>query len=268
MAIYAVGDIQGCLSPLRCLLDQANFDPNDDQLWCAGDLVNRGPESLATLRFIKSLGPSATVVLGNHDLHLLAGATNPTQIRGKDTFKEILEAEDRNELLQWLARQKLIHLSDDQQFILVHAGIPPIWSLMEAAKYAREIEAVLQSDQAELFFQHMYGNQPDCWDDSLTGPNRWRVITNYLTRMRFCDSQGRLELDCSLGPDHTPPGYRAWFQLPHQFLPNQTVLFGHWAALNGKTGDSQFIALDTGCVWGRQLSMLRLEDRTWFRCNC
>ena len=268
MAIYAVGDIQGCLYPLRCLLDQAKFDPDNDQLWCAGDLVNRGPESLATLRFIKSLGSSATVVLGNHDLHLLAAATNRKQIRGKDTFTEILNAEDREELLQWLARQKLLHFSDDQQFILVHAGIPPIWSPMEAAEYAREIEAVLQSDQAELFFQHMYGNQPDSWNDSLAGPSRWRVITNYLTRMRFCDRNGKLELECSLGPEQAPAGYRAWFQFPHQLQAHQTILFGHWASLAGKTGDSQFIALDTGCVWGRQLSMLRLDDGTWFRCNC
>jgi bis(5'-nucleosyl)-tetraphosphatase (symmetrical) len=249
-------------------LEQAEFDPHQDVLWCAGDIVNRGPQSLETLRYLYALGDAAVVVLGNHDLHLLAVAYQQTSPRKKDTLKKILRADDREELLSWLRRQKLMHVSADKKYLLCHAGLPPIWSPEQALSYAREIEVLLQSEDIADFLHHMYGNQPRTWNESLQGPARWRLITNYLTRMRFCDSRGKLELDCKLGPTQAPKGYQAWYKFPHQLNDDQQLLFGHWAAVDGNTGESQFIALDTGCVWGGRLSMLRLDDKRWFRCDC
>ncbi len=268
MSIYAVGDIQGCFSSLECLLEQADFDPNSDTLWVAGDLVNRGPQSLQTLRFIYGLGDSAQIVLGNHDLHLLAIGLGYHSPRKKDTFSDILQAPDCEQLLDWLCQQPLIYRNATLPYIMVHAGIPPIWNAEQAFSFANEVETVLRSRDKGLFLQAMYGNAPDCWDFNLQGPDRWRLITNYLTRMRFCSQQGKLELVTKESADTAPEGFSPWFQFPHQLKPNETVLFGHWAALEGKTHHSQFIALDTGCVWGRQLSMLRLDDQQWFRCQC
>lgn len=249
-------------------MEQAKFDPNRDVLWCAGDLVNRGPQSLQTLRFIHSLGNAAVVVLGNHDLHLLALAYGHTAARKKDTLAKILSATDGPDLVAWLRRQKMMHTSDDKKYILAHAGLPPIWTCDQALTYANEIEKILQSDEIENFLMHMYGSEPDTWSDTLQGPARWRLITNYFTRMRFCNAVGKLELRCKLGANQPPKGYKAWFKFPNQLNDDQCVLFGHWAALNGETNNEQFIALDTACVWGGALSMLRLEDRTWFRCEC
>lgn len=268
MAIYAVGDIQGCLKPLHCLLEQVGFNKNTDQLWCAGDLINRGPESLETLRFIRSLEQSATIVLGNHDLHLLAAAMGQGRTKAKDTLDEILSAPDKKQLVDWLLQQKLIHTDENQQWVLVHAGIPPIWTVSQALTYAQEVENVLRSDNTNLFFANMYGNEPAVWNESLTGAERWRIITNYLTRMRFCSHNGELELTCKLGADQAPKGYEAWYKLPNKLQPEQTVLFGHWAAINGETNHPQLIALDTGCVWGRTLTLFRLDDRRRFQCDC
>ncbi len=268
MATYAIGDVQGCLSQLQQLLDTAKFDPTNDKLWFAGDLVNRGPNSLETLRFVYSLRDIAVVVLGNHDLHLLALAFDYTKARRKDTLNTILEADDSATLIDWLRQQKLMHADVDNTHVLVHAGLPPTWSIPQALQYAAEIESVLQSNRIHEFLQNMYGNQPDTWSEKLEGPERWRLITNYLTRMRFCDAAGKMELECKLGADQAPSGYQAWYKHPRELQPQQKILFGHWAALQGITNNPQFVALDTGCVWGGQLSMLRLDDNQWFRCAC
>lgn len=259
MATYAVGDIQGCLSSLCDLLDGAQFNPQQDTLWVAGDLINRGPQSLTTLRYIKNL-PSTQIVLGNHDLHLLAVAAGARNSSKKDTFEDILTAPDRHELLHWLQQQKLLHFDASFNCIMVHAGIPPIWSLAEAQGYAAEVETVLRSDQAADFFAAMYGKVPDFWLDSLSGIDRLRTITNYFTRMRFCDAEGRLELNTKTGPETAPEGFAPWFAHPNHRCNEHTIVFGHWAALQGQTGHNNFIALDTGCVWGGELTMLRLDD--------
>lgn len=262
MATYAVGDVQGCYDSLRRLLDSAAFDPAQDHLWLAGDLVNRGPHSLATLRFVKSLGSSAVAVLGNHDLHLLASAQGLRPASKKDTFSEVLEAPDARELLNWVRHWPLLHCA--LGYSLCHAGIPPIWTLQQAQQLAQEVEAQLRSDAYGAFLQEMYGNQPDTWSDDLTGTARWRLITNYFTRMRFCSAQGQLNLTDKESAEQSPAGFAPWFSLPHAAL-DAPILFGHWAALEGRSTHPNAIALDTGCVWGKQLSMLRLEDRVWFR---
>lgn len=267
MATYAVGDIQGCLDDLQALLKHISFGSRDT-LWCVGDLINRGPKSLETLRFLKQLGNQCVAVLGNHDLHLLAcryGARKPTK---KDTFDEILTAPDADELLEWLRSKPLLYSDDKLDYTMSHAGIPPIWSLSEAQTYAREVESVLQSDNPRPFFSSMYGNQPDRWDHRLTGLERLRVITNYLTRMRFCKSDGGLEFDSKDEPSHAPPGFMPWFAHPQHKCSNERLLFGHWAALMGQTDNPHFIGLDTGCVWGGYLSALRLDDGENFCVDC
>ncbi len=220
----------------------------------------RGPDSLDTLRFIKSL-PNTRVVLGNHDLHLLAAAHGPKRLGKKDTLDTILNAKDRDSLLGWLQAQPLLHHDPSLGFSMVHAGIPPMWTLPEALAYAREVETVLRSDDATTFFEHMYGNMPDTWQPTLTGPTRWRVITNYLTRMRFCDAAGRLELDTKATPEDAPDGYAPWFTFPNHHCRQERLVFGHWAALEGHCSNKNFHALDTGCVWGGRLTLMRLEDR-------
>lgn len=267
MARYAVGDIQGCYAPLQCLLGDVNFDQNVDELWVAGDLVNRGPQSLEVLRLIKQLGQAAKVVLGNHDLHLLAISHGAKKLSSKDTLAAIFDAADGNDLLTWLQQQKLLLVSDDEQWVMSHAGIPPMWSLAKAQSLAAEVEITLQSDNAGDFFNNMYGNQPSQWDESLTGYERLRCITNYLTRMRFCTQQGRLDLEDKASTHSKKTGFDAWFRFPHQ-LGTSKLLFGHWAALNGHTESSQFIGLDTGCVWGQTLTMVRLDDGQYFSCEC
>ena len=262
MATYAVGDVQGCFNSLQRLLDSAGFDPQRDKLWVAGDLVNRGPDSLAALRFIKNLDASAIMVLGNHDLHLLAVAEGLRTSNRKDTLEDILQAPDRGPLLEWLRHRPLLHSGSG--FTMTHAGLPPPWDHTQASGYAREVEAVLQGPAYRDFLAEMYGDQPDTWHDNLVGMARLRLITNYFTRLRFCDGEGRLDLKAKEGADKPPAGMAPWFEHPHRGL-DQPVLFGHWAALNGVTSHTNAIALDTGCVWGNQLSMLRLEDRRFFR---
>ncbi|MGK2915851.1 MAG: symmetrical bis(5'-nucleosyl)-tetraphosphatase [Porticoccaceae bacterium] len=266
MSIYAVGDIQGCLDPLRELLNQVGFDPRRDQLWSVGDTVNRGPQSLATLRFLKNLGAAFRMVLGNHDLHLLAVARGLRKRNPKDTLDEILMAPDRDELLAWLQRQPLLIQQGDM--VLVHAGIPPQWSLAQARAYAAEVEAVLGDDRAESFLASMYGNQPDCWLENLTGIERWRVITNYFTRMRFCDANGRLELSTKLGPERPPVGFAPWFSHPARKTADIDIVFGHWATLLGRDCGPRLFPLDTGCVWGQRLRLLSVEQKTYRHSVC
>jgi bis(5'-nucleosyl)-tetraphosphatase (symmetrical) len=267
MATYAVGDIQGCLSELKELLNIINFSQNDT-LWCVGDLINRGPESLETLRFLQSLGDQCIAVLGNHDLHLLAcryGARKPTK---KDTFDEILTADDLDELVEWLRFRPLLHVDTELGFCMAHAGIPPVWDIDQAQAYSREVETVLQSDNPRPFFANMYGNQPDCWSPYLRGFERLRVITNYFTRMRFCTADGKLEFDSKESPDSAPPGFQPWYSHTNHPCKDQRVLFGHWAALMGATHSEAFIGLDTGCVWGGYLTALCLDDGEMYCSDC
>ena len=266
MATYAVGDIQGCLDELQALLDKVSFS-SEDQLWLSGDLVNRGPRSLETLRFVKGLGKQARVVLGNHDLHLLAIASGSSKPSRKDTLQEILDAPDKTELLDWLRQQPLLHHDKSLNFTMVHAGIPPIWRLKDAQKYAREVETVLQSDKAQFYFKHMYGNHPSRWDQSLTDWDRLRCITNYFTRMRFCRADGELEFKTKSGPAKPPQGFQPWFSHEDRKTANKPLVFGHWASLEGLAATEHVYALDTGCVWGGTLTAMRLEDGHLFHVN-
>ena len=267
MATYAVGDIQGCYTELRQLLDRIGFDPVADNLWSVGDLVNRGPDSLSVLRWFKALGDRAVVVLGNHDLHLLAVAAGVRPPNRSDTLEKILKAPDKEKLLTWLLHRPLLH--HEHGFTLVHAGIPPQWSIEEAASRAREVEAVLQSPACIEFFKHMYGNEPLVWSDELTGMTRLRVITNYLTRMRFCTSQGVLDLDSKgPSPDLGKVAVSAWFSHPRRKTAKDRILFGHWASIEGQTDHPNAIGLDTGCVWGGALSLYELETGRWTSCQC
>jgi len=236
MASYAVGDIQGCLTPLKALLDKVGFT-DADTLWVAGDLVNRGPESLETLRFIRSLGNRSKVVLGNHDLHLLALHAKDAQLKPDDTLQPIFVAHDREDLLSWLQQQPLLHYDPQFDTVMTHAGIPPCWDLKQAQKHALELQELLRGDHAATFFAGMYGNQPNLWSDQLKGMDRWRCITNHFTRMRFITPEGRLNLThngkVDLNSSEDAP-LRPWFNLPSAVTSRQ--VFGHWAVLEGETG--------------------------------
>jgi bis(5'-nucleosyl)-tetraphosphatase (symmetrical) len=265
MAIYAVGDIQGCHAELVQLLDRINFDPAADQLWLVGDLVNRGPGSLEVLRLVKSLGGSAIAVLGNHDLHLLAVAEGAAELHRTDTLDEILNAPDRDELLHWLRNQRLLHAQDG--FVLVHAGLLPKWSVMKAESLAREVEVALRGDDYAAFISHMYGNAPHEWDDELTGYKRLRVIVNAFTRLRICTKDGEMEFKFKGEVEKIPAGYLPWFDVPKRASVDATVIFGHWSALGLKL-EPRIIALDTGCLWGGPMTAIRLEDRKLFQVSC
>lgn len=269
MATYVVGDLQGCYRELQQLLDIVHFDPAKDVLWFTGDLVNRGPQSLECLRFARSLGNSAVTVLGNHDLHLLAIAMTGASSKKKDTLHDILSAPDRDELMDWLRQQPLMFVDDVRKLALVHAGIFPGWTIPQAKKLAREVETILQSGNCLPFLQKMYGNEPENWRDDLRGQDRLRFITNAFTRMRICavskkpEKNNALEFRFKAEVADIPSGYVPWFT---RFVPpaGWRVLFGHWAALEAHTGVDNIIALDSGCVWGRYLTMLRLDDGEYF----
>lgn len=270
MSIYVVGDIQGCLQPLRCLLKAVAFDPAVDVLWSVGDLVNRGPKSLQTLRFLYEMRDSLVVVLGNHDLHLLAVAAGVRKASRSDTLDKILAAPDREALLHWLVQQPLLY--HEHNHTLVHAGIPPQWTIQQASDYAREVEAVLRSPDCVTFLNAMYGNEPAIWSEELTGMTRLRVITNYLTRMRFCSPTGRLDLHSKgSSPEPGPENAEAvapWFSHSQRKTANDTILFGHWATIAGYTDNPRAIALDTGCIWDGSMSLYQLETGQWTRCRC
>ena len=259
MSIYAIGDLQGCYDELQDLLEKINFDPAQDTLWFTGDLVNRGPKSLACLRFIKGLGSKAITVLGNHDLHLLAVAYAKRQTSAGDTLDAILQAPDRDELLTWLRQQPLLQYDPQLNFVLVHAGIAPQWNLAIAQQLAHEIEAQLHNKDSELLAQ-LYGNEPACWNAELTGTARWRCIINYFTRMRFCTVAGCLDLKYKGEIVNAPTDLIPWFQISTRKTQEIKILFGHWAALQGNTDTPNVFALDTGCVWGQYLTAFRLED--------
>ena len=273
MAIYAVGDIQGCHDALRRLLDKIAFDPARDQLWCVGDFVNRGPKSLETLRFLKQLGNSFTGVLGNHDLHFLA-AWSGARHEGKfQTLQPLLTAPDCDELASWVRGLPLVHRTSVAtpagitDFLMVHAGLAPGWSFKQALGYAHEIENVLRGPRYVDYLKTMYGDEPDTFSEKLTGMERLRVLTNVLTRIRFCMVSGKLDMKHKDDAATAPPGYHPWFEF-QVLQPGQKILFGHWAMLDGKTNRTDIIGLDTGCVWGRALTALRLDDGVTTCVNC
>lgn len=268
MATYAIGDIQGCFDMLQQLLAQVEFDPNQDELWVAGDMVNRGPQSLQTLRYLKGLGAQATLVLGNHDLHLLAIAEGIKRPHRSDSIMDVLRAPDRDELLYWLRQQPLLYYNEARNYLLVHAGLAPQWSIAQALALAQEVEQVLRGDDYHEFLVQMYGDLPDCWDDNLSGWPRMRLITNYLTRMRLCSPEGLLDLKHHEGIENAPQGMSPWFAHPQRKTRSINILFGHWAALEGESNEDHVYALDTGCVWGRRLTTMRLEDHAVFSCDC
>ena len=260
MTDYVVGDIQGCFDELHFLLESIQFDPLCDRLISAGDLVNRGPKSLETMRFCKKLGKAFKMVLGNHDLHLLALAHHVRAPTPKDTITEILDAPDREELITWLQQQPLLMTVDN--YTIVHAGIPPQWNLPQALLLAEEVHQVLRSPRAKDYFEHMYGNYPDCWTDDLTGPQRWRVITNYFTRMRFCTTEGKLDL-ATKNTTEAPIDFHPWFDCENRKTRENNIIFGHWAALQGRDCGDRLFALDTGCVWGGPLRIMNLDTEDY-----
>jgi bis(5'-nucleosyl)-tetraphosphatase (symmetrical) len=258
MAVYAVGDLQGCLDPLERLLEQVRFDPAVDRLWLVGDLVNRGPDSTGCLRFVRGLGPAAVTVLGNHDLHLLALRAGVRSPRPRDTLHEVLRHPDADELLDWLAARPLLHHDPDLAWTLVHAGIPPHWGLRQALTEAAAVGEILRDRAArEAFFERMYGNWPNLWSDRLTGPDRLRYAVNALTRMRFVAPDGALDLEESGPPGSAPAPLLPWFEARPRAMQGQAIVFGHWSALGYREGPD-WLALDSGCVWGRRMTLVRL----------
>jgi bis(5'-nucleosyl)-tetraphosphatase (symmetrical) len=258
MAVYAIGDVQGCFGPLQTLLARLGFDAARDTLWFTGDLVNRGPQSLEVLRFARGLGDRAVTVLGNHDLHLLAVAAGKARLRARDTLTDILDAADRDELLGWLRTRPLLHHDAQLGYTLVHAGLLPQWSLDDARRLAAEAEAVLRGAHAETFFDHMYGDLPDHWREDLHGPERIRVIINAFTRLRYCDLEGNMGLHHAGPPGSQPPDLLPWFRVPGRHSRGERIVFGHWSTL-GVYGNDGVLALDSGCLWGGRLSAARLD---------
>lgn len=262
MSTYAVGDIQGCYDSLRRLLDICDFDPAADNLWLVGDLVNRGPRSLETLRFVRALGSSATTVLGNHDLYLLMIAEGFGK-RGKDdTLDAVLKAPDCEELLGWLRQQALCHLADG--YCMVHAGLLPQWTVLAARRLADEVEQALRGDSYRELMANLWGSEPADWSEALEGWSRLRVIVNALTRMRFCSPAGVMEFRTKGEVSKAPAGYLPWFDVPGRKSAGSVLITGHWSAL-GLQIRPDLLALDSGCLWGGHLTAVRLEDRAVFQ---
>ena len=260
MTDYVIGDIQGCYDELMGLLKKIRFNPDKDNLIAAGDIVNRGPKSLETLRFCKSLGKSFQMVLGNHDLHLLAIAQGVKSPTSKDTINNILKAPDAQTLLDWLQQHPL--LLSIGEYTIVHAGIPPQWDLYQAGLLATEVQSALLSEQSGKFFTHMYGDEPSTWNSTLKGTDRLRLITNYFTRMRFCTEFGQLDLQNKNSINANFP-YKAWFSWDNRRSTQGKIIFGHWAALKGMNCGPNLFALDTGCVWGGPLRAMNLSNEAY-----
>ena len=270
MSTYVVGDIQGCFAPFLELLERIKFNPDKDQLWSVGDIVNRGPDNLGVLRWFFAHRDNVTMVLGNHDLHLMAVSAGARKPSRRDNLEDILEAPDREKLIEWLHYQPLAH--HEKKVTMVHAGIPPMWTLQDTLDRAWEVENALQGARCIEFLKEMYGNDPFVWDDSLCGMARLRVITNYLTRMRYCTRKGKLDL-ISKGPAPIPDAVAGkkvapWFSHKRRMMKRHTIIFGHWASLEGATDNPKTIALDSGCVWGHQLTAFELESGRRITCSC
>ena len=268
MSTYAIGDLQGCRDALQRLLERLRFDPGNDCLWLTGDLVNRGPDSVGTLRLVRELGPAATVVLGNHDLHLLAVAAGGPHGRN-DTFNDVLRAPDAAELLDWLAHRPLMQRDTGLGWSMIHAGLPPQWSIEQAESLAREAESILRSSRRGDLLLHMYGNDPLQWHDGLTGIERHRFIVNCFTRLRYCDAQGRLLLRFKGAPDNRPANAIPWFLAPNRRNVGERIVFGHWSMLGRvQWPDAAVWGIDTGCLWGGRLTALCLETTELTSCDC
>lgn len=265
MSIYALGDLQGCFEPLERIIDELKFDPARDRLWFVGDLVNRGPDSLRCLRFVKSLGPAAVTVLGNHDLHLVCVAEGVERRRKRDTLDDVLAAPDRDELVGWLRERPLMHV--EEGFALVHAGLLPQWTVARARGLAAEVESRLRGPDYRELLERMYGDEPDRWSESLTGIERLRVIINAMTRLRVVDAQGAMVLRFKGEPGEASDAWTPWFDAPGRASRDHTVVCGHWSAL-GLAMRADLLSLDSGCVWGRSLSAVRLQDRSLFQVPC
>ncbi|MEQ6437588.1 symmetrical bis(5'-nucleosyl)-tetraphosphatase [Comamonas sp. w2-DMI] len=262
MAIYCIGDIQGCYDAFEQLLHTVDFSASRDTLYVLGDLVNRGPKSAQVLRACMAAGDSMRVLLGNHDLHLLAAAHGLRRQSKRDTLSQVLDAPDKDGLLDWLRQQPLarLHVSArGEPLLMVHAGVLPQWTLQDSLDLSAEVQAVLQSSELAAFLHSMYGNQPDRWDPALTGNDRLRCIVNAFTRLRFCSSEGTMDFDSAESAEHAPEGLMPWFEVPGRATAQVTMAFGHWSTL-GHINRPHLMALDTGCVWGGCLSMMRLGD--------
>ena len=260
MATYAIGDVQGCYVELRDLLDKVRFDRRRDRAWFVGDLVNRGPQSLEVLRFVKGLGPRAVTVLGNHDFHLIARYEDVERRRKDDTLDAVLDAPDARQLVGWLRTRPLMHV--EGRWAMVHAGLLPGWSIDQARRQAREVERMLAGRNHRKFLAKLYGGEPDAWEDSLEGWDRLRVIVNAMTRMRFCTTDGRMEFHRKSA--RAPRGYLPWYR---GRADRRRIVCGHWSQLGLKI-TPRVALLDSGCVWGGKLSALRLEDRKLFQVRC
>jgi bis(5'-nucleosyl)-tetraphosphatase (symmetrical) len=258
MALYAIGDIQGCGAAFDALLRKLAFRPSRDRLWLVGDLVNRGPESLRVLRRVMNLGRSVTSVLGNHDLHLLATVAGRRELSPADTFAPVLSAPDAEHIVDWLRHRPLLHHDARTKRVLVHAGIPPSWTVHEARAHAREIETLLRGPKWRASLRTMYGNEPTLWSRKLDRDERRRFTINALTRMRYCDRRGRLDFSESGPPGSQPKGLKPWFDVDNRRSRNVHIFFGHWAAL-GLLRRTDVTALDSGCVWGGCLTAVRLD---------
>jgi bis(5'-nucleosyl)-tetraphosphatase (symmetrical) len=255
--IHVMGDVQGCCAPLQELLAKVSFSPSRDHLYVLGDLVNRGPASLDTLRLLRGLEGAATCLLGNHDLHLLAVAHGVRKPHRSDTLDDILNARDREDWLNWLRGQRLaVHAHG---WLMVHAGVLPQWDVDETLRLAAEVEAMLQGPDIAHFLPLMYGNLPSRWDDALTGTDRWRCVVNALTRLRFCSADGEMEFATKEGAGGAPAGFMPWFDVPGRRTAAARVAFGHWSTL-GFIHRPDLLSLDTGCVWGGQLTAVRLDE--------
>ncbi|WP_345250203.1 symmetrical bis(5'-nucleosyl)-tetraphosphatase [Pigmentiphaga soli] len=261
-----IGDLQGCCDSLQDLLGQPRIAQDAAaRFWFAGDLVNRGPASLPTLRRVMALGERAVSVLGNHDLHLLAVAAGIRKAGKSDTLQEILDAPDLGEIVDWLRTRPLAHFA--RGHLLVHAGVLPTWTAAQTLALAAEVEAALRGPRWTEFLVQMYGNTPDAWNDGLRGPDRLRVVVNALTRLRFCTAEGRMEFNAKEGAGKAPQGYMPWFEVPGRATESVTVVFGHWSAM-GQVIRPGLLGLDTGCVWGGQLTAARLEDHEIVQVPC
>ena len=267
MATYAIGDLQGRYNELRQLLDLICFNPKD-KLWLVGDIVNRGPDSLILLRFLKTISDALVMVLGNHDLHLLMVAEGCAKAHPSDTLQEILNAPDRDELLHWLQYQRMLY--EEDEYVMVHAGLLPSWSVAQAAELAKEVETYLRDDDRinfRKFCSHIYGNRPNQWDNNLKGYDRMRVIINAMTRMRVCTHDGKMDFTFKGQLQDVPDGYFPWFEVPNRASREATIICGHWSALALHVRHN-LITLDTGCTWGGSLTAVRLEDRKIFQVPC